>query len=190
MGTHPETMLEQIDAATERLLRTVRGFTDDDVRRPSLLPGWTRGHVLAHLTGGAGALGTLLRNARTGGVEPAYASQEARDAAIEDGSGRPADRLLTDVASSAQRFRDEVLTMPGPAWERHVYAPGGKQILAVELLERRLVELELHHVDLDAGYGPEDWPQAFAQLDLAEPMRTQRADRVAWRTAPTPQAPG
>jgi len=40
--------------------------------------------------------------------------------------------------------------------------------------------LELHHVDLDAGYRTADWSPAFVALDLPEPMRSQRADRLAW----------
>lgn len=48
------------------------------------------------------------------------------------------------------------------------------------MLLRRLVEVELHHVDLDAGYRTADWPQSFATLELPEPMRGQRADRLAW----------
>ena len=49
---------------------------------------------------------------------------------------------------------------------------------ASQVLVRRLVELELHHVDLDAGYRPADWPTTFNELELPEPMRTQRADRI------------
>jgi len=35
-------------------------------------------------------------------------------------------------------------------------------------------------VDLDAGYRTADWSPAFVALDLPEPMRSQRADRLAW----------
>jgi maleylpyruvate isomerase len=48
-----------------------------------------------------------------------------------------------------------------------------------QLLTRRLVEVELHHCDLDAGYGPADWPAGFAAMDLPEPMRSLRRDRLA-----------
>ena len=33
-------------------------------------------------------------------------------------------------------------------------------------LWRRLTEVEIHHVDLDAGYGPADWPLPFAAACL------------------------
>ena len=153
MGADREQLLTQIDAATEGLLRTVRGFSDVDVRAPSLLPGWTRAHVLAHLVGGAGALRNLLDSARTGVALAAYASQSARDEAIEAGSRQDAATLLGEIAASAGQFRAAVTAMPEAAWERHVRTPTGAEIPAAQLLERRLVELELHHTDLDAGYG-------------------------------------
>jgi maleylpyruvate isomerase len=175
-----EQKLAQIDAATERLQRTVRGFTDADVRSPSLLPGWTRAHVLAHLVGGAGALRNLLDSARTGVALAAYASQRARDEAIEAGARHDAATLLGEVAAAAGQFRAVATAMPASAWERDVLTPTGAAIPAAELLDRRLVEVELHHTDLDAGYGPADWPRSFTEMELAEPMRGQRAERAGW----------
>jgi len=169
---------EQIDEATGRLLRTVDGFSDDDVRQPSLLPGWTRGHVLTHLARGAGALGNLLEWARTGVPIEAYASQQARDEAIEQGAGRSAAELRVDVTTAAEKFRAAAVTLPEDAWERQVRALNYPEFPAFQLLVRRLVEIELHHVDLGAGYGPGDWPGRFAGMELDEPMRTQRADRT------------
>jgi maleylpyruvate isomerase len=118
MDRSPEEMLELIDAATRRLLETLRGFTDEDVREPSRLPGWTRGHVLAHLAGGADAIRNMMDGARTGTPATGYASQEARDRAIEDGSRRDARTLADDVAVAAERFRETAVAMPAEAWER------------------------------------------------------------------------
>ena len=42
----PADLLDQIVAASERLLDTTARLSDADVRAPSLLPGWSRGHVL------------------------------------------------------------------------------------------------------------------------------------------------
>ena len=47
-----------------------------------------------------------------------------------------------------------------------------------QLQTRRLVEVELHHGDLGAGYGPADSPAAFTAMELAEPMRSLRRDRL------------
>ena len=55
----------------------------------------------------------------------------------------------------------------------------------------RLREVEVHHVDLDAGYRPADWPEAFAPPAAARggrrPRRPRRraADGAALRRQPT-----
>jgi len=170
-------LMSRIDEATSRLLGTVKGLSDDDVRAPSQLPGWTRGHVLTHLARGAEALTNLLHGARTGEPTRAYASQEARNEAIERGAGRSAEELLADVTAGAEKFRAAVAILPDDAWERRVRVLDYAEFPALQLLTRRLVEVELHHTDLGAGYGPDDWPARFAGMDLDEPMRTQRADR-------------
>ena len=41
--------LEELQEATNRLIRTVDGFTGDDWDAPSGLPDWSRAHVVAHL---------------------------------------------------------------------------------------------------------------------------------------------
>ena len=163
---------DQIDDATAALLETVARLTDDDVRRPSLLPGWSRGHVLTHLARGGDALRNLLDG------RPAYPSQEARNADIEAGAGRSAAELIADVRASAAAFRETALGQPDEAWSREITVPGVGAFPVGQVLVRRLVELELHHVDLDAGYRPSDWPTTFNELELPEPMRTQRGDRI------------
>ena len=50
-------------AAHVSLLRTVNGLTDADVRRDSLLPGWSVGHVLNHLRRNAEGFTAMLRAA-------------------------------------------------------------------------------------------------------------------------------
>src|SRR4051794_20051546 len=98
-------MLVLIDAATERLVATAWGLGDDDVRLPSSLPGWTRGHVLTHLARGGEAIGRLLDGIRTGVPGQAYTSQQERDEAVERGAGRGAAELVADLTESAARFR-------------------------------------------------------------------------------------
>ncbi len=172
-------LYDQIDDATQRLLGTARVIAEPDLRQPSLLPGWSRAHVLAHLARGADAMRTLLIGLRSGQDRPAYASAEARAAGIELAAAQVAKDLMADVADSAMALRTLARQLPGPAWARSVRILGSAPFPAAQLLTRRLVEVELHHCDLAAGYGPADWPAAFAALELAEPMRSQRQDRVS-----------
>ncbi len=178
MDAEQQAFQEQIDRATGQLLDTVSGFTDSDVAEPSLLPGWTRAHVLTHLARGAEALLNLLVWARTGIETPAYASKQARDAAIEEGARRGAADLLTDVTTAAMALRSEAVSLPDEAWQVPVQALNIPAFPAAQVLTRRLVEVVLHHTDLGAGYGPAGWPAEFAAMGLPEPMRSQREDRV------------
>ena len=46
--------------STEAVFTDIEGLTDDQAREPSLLPGWSRGHVLTHLARNADAMVNLL----------------------------------------------------------------------------------------------------------------------------------
>jgi len=68
--------------------------------------------------------------------------------------------------------------LPDDAWRFPIRLRDSEPFPAAELLTRRLVEVELHHCDLGTGYGPGDWPPAFATMELAEPMRSLRESRL------------
>src|SRR5262245_1123799 len=70
----------RIGEATGRLVTTAAALTDAQTREPSLLPGWTRGHVLTHIARNADGLANLLGWARTGRETPMYASADSRRA--------------------------------------------------------------------------------------------------------------
>jgi maleylpyruvate isomerase len=180
MDAAQRKLSDQIDQATQRLLDNARTIPEAELRVPSLLPEWTRAHVLAHLARGADAMRNLLVGARSGQDRPAYASARARDAGIERGGAMSAKDLLADLADSAMAFRTVVKQLPDDVWRVRVRVLDSAPFPAAELLTRRLAEVELHHCDLGIGYGPADWPAAFAGMDLAEPMRSQRQDRFTY----------
>jgi maleylpyruvate isomerase len=153
--------LDRLAAATDRLVVTASAVSDAQAREPSLLPGWSRGHVLTHIARNADGLGNLLRWARTGTETPMYASAESRSADIEAGAGRPAADLAADVRESAAAFAAEAASVPEDAWTAQVRALNGPPFPALGVLERRLSEVEIHHVDMAAGYSPADWPESF-----------------------------
>jgi maleylpyruvate isomerase len=157
----------RLDGATQRLLHTAAGLHDEQAREASLLPGWSRGHVLAHLARNADALRNLLIWARTGVVTPMYPNASDRNEQIEAGSGRPAAVLLADLTGSASEFAAESARLSGAEWAAEVRGPGGVTQPGWYTLWRRLSEVEIHHVDLGAGYRPTDWPADFAAQRLA-----------------------
>src|ERR1700761_4946132 len=103
---------DQIDQATQRLLDTARTITDPDLQVPSMLPGWTRGHVLAHLARMADGMRNVLVGVRTGQDRPAYASAGAREAGIEQYADRRATEHAADLAGSAMALRTVARPLP------------------------------------------------------------------------------
>ncbi|HEY6496377.1 MAG TPA: maleylpyruvate isomerase N-terminal domain-containing protein [Trebonia sp.] len=180
----------RLDLATQRLLDDARTLNESDLRAPSLLPGWTRGYVVAHLARGADAMRTLLAGARSGQRGPGPADARAVRTATERAAAlNPAD-LMADLADSAMALRAVAGRLPDEAWQVMIRVPDVAPFPAAEVLTRRLTEVELHHCDLGTGYGPADWPAAFAGMELAEPMRTQRKDRLTYPGPATETEPG
>ncbi|MET9914173.1 maleylpyruvate isomerase N-terminal domain-containing protein [Streptomyces sp. NPDC006476] len=173
-------LLTQIDKATAKLIATAGGLTNEQVSEPSLLSGWTRGHVLTHIARAAEAHRNLLEAVRTGTDIPAYASQEARDTAIENGASRAVAEQVADIERTAAAFRAAAVTTPDGAWTTSVTILHLEPFPASQVVLRKLVELELHHVDLNAGYRSADWPVTFKPLQLPETMRSQATDRMSW----------
>ncbi|MFF4485853.1 maleylpyruvate isomerase family mycothiol-dependent enzyme [Streptomyces sp. NPDC001544] len=150
--------LASVQKATERLLTAVTALDNAAVTDPSRLPGWTRGHVLAHLARNADALVNVLQG------RPMYTSADARDADIERDAPRPLDAQLADLRASAARFR-ETGNAPDD-WSRTVELRGGVTDSASRVPFRRWAEVELHHVDLGIGYELEDLPEEFVAREI------------------------
>jgi maleylpyruvate isomerase len=153
--------------ATRLLIGSVSALPPASVTRPSLLPGWTRGHVLAHLARNADAYTNLLVWARTGIETPMYPSAESRDKDIEDGAGRPLPEHLDDLRISADRLAITIEETPARAWAAQVAMRSGRVIAAAEIPWRRLVEVLFHHIDLGIGFGCDQLPEEFAGRELA-----------------------
>ncbi|MER7897510.1 maleylpyruvate isomerase family mycothiol-dependent enzyme [Streptomyces sp. NPDC096046] len=150
--------LASVRDATERLLTAVGTLDDAAVTHPSRLPGWSRGHVLAHLARNADALVNVLEG------RPMYVSGAARDADIERDAPRGLDVQLADLRESSARFQE---AGGAPAdWARTVELRNGVTDSASRVPFRRWVEVELHHVDLDIGYELEDLPADFTEREI------------------------
>lgn len=150
--------LVSVREATDRLLAAVDTLDNAAVAEPSRLPGWSRGHVLAHLSRNADA----LVNALSG--RPMYVSAEVRDADIARDAARELREQAADLRESAERFR--LKGAEDADWARTVELRNGIKDTAANLPFRRWVEVELHHVDLGIGYDLEDLSEEFTQREI------------------------
>jgi maleylpyruvate isomerase len=174
--TRVET-LDDLAEATQRLVRTVDALSDQDLGEPSTLPGWARAHVVAHLALNAEGLAGVLRGIVEGEDVPMYVSQEVRDADIDKLAEEQPSALRERFLAGSTLFQDAVLAVPEGGWagEFRRLSSGGQVIRRIEIPGMRMREVEIHHADLDAGYGPRDWPEPFLD-DIYDRVVRDRED--------------
>lgn len=161
--------IEALQASTESLFRTLADIDDATARGPSLLPGWTRCHVLAHLARNADAMVNLVTWARTGDETPMYPSRERRDADIEAGTSRTVADVLADVRESHERMLAAMDALTAEQWRATIrWGAAQTEGAATAIPDLRRAEIEIHHVDLDLGFALADLPEDFVEQMLTE----------------------
>jgi maleylpyruvate isomerase len=159
-----ETVRSLVTSATQRLLGDTITVTDDDWRGPSRLPNWSRGHVATHLARQADAIRRLTEWARTGERQEMYSSPDQREAEIVEGAARSGLDLQIDLDTSAGKLAESFEALDeANAWEAVVELRGGMRVAARLLPLSRLLEVIIHHVDLDIGYDLPDIDQQEAE---------------------------
>ena len=157
--------LDLLGDAVHRVTRTVDGFHGDDWREPSLLPGWSRAHVVAHLALNAEGLAAALRGVLAGEPAAMYDSDDRRDSDIHDLARAHHSEIRDRLLCGTTVLHDLFAAVPDDVWETRVdRTPGGRSMRTSSLPSMRLRELEIHHVDLGAGYTTRDWSAPFSIL--------------------------
>lgn len=162
------TVAVEQNACVDRLRR----LSDDDLAVRSTLPGWTRGHITAHLAGNARAHARQLVHAARSQIVPMYeGGNDARAAAIEVSARQGCTKLIAelraahaDVLSAAQVFTAQSSSA------RVLYRRGTVH----DLLQARLMELHLHQVDLSLP----DYGAALIPVTVAKSIIRFLAGRV------------
>jgi maleylpyruvate isomerase len=173
--------LAELASSADRFLGAVRALGDDDVLGASALPGWTRAHLLTHVAQAADSRTGMLRAARAGQVGEQYPSEQARADAIEAGARHPAAVIRADVDRAVRECLAAMREHPAELWDAPaIWLRGGRGPVRGTVASLRS-ELEFHHVDLAAGYGPDDWPAEFVATELRRvtALMDRRADAPA-----------
>lgn len=179
-----------VDGA-QQFTTAVGGLVLDDYDAPSLLPGWTRRHVISHVAANADALSNLVHWAKTGTPTPMYASPEERQAGIERGTTMTPTALESWVRDSAAALADAWDTLDDAQWSATVVTAQGRSVPASEIPWLRAREVYVHLVDLDLVPWFSDFPSSFL-LALQADVLAKRGDvpeiaaplpdHVAWLT--------
>jgi maleylpyruvate isomerase len=151
--TDPELLegLLQARRGTAFFARKLNELTDVGLDGDSLLPGWTRRHVTAHIGYNARAIARLVEWAGTGVETPMYASPEARDQEIMFGATLSPIALRNLFDHSAVHLNVEWRDLPEDAWHHKVRTIQGREVPATETVWMRTREVWIHAVDLANG---------------------------------------
>ncbi len=156
-----------------RLGATLELVTDDVARRPSQLPGWTVGHVLAHLARNADSHLRRIAGAARGEVVDQYpGGPDGRAVEIEAGAGRPAAELVADVLATNAALEAAWEALPEDAWGRHTRSVSGALLAADALPFSRWREVEVHHADIGLDFGYQEWSDGFVAEELPQALAT------------------
>ena len=166
--------------------RKLNELTDAQYDGPSLLPGWDRRHVIAHVGYNARALTRLVEWARTGVQTPMYASSQARNEEIDAGAA------MTPI-ELRHLHHQELVTLwvkwgdlPVDRWEFPVRTAQGRTVPVSVTPWMRIREVWLHAVDLNNDGRVEDFPPEVVDRLLADITSWwARADSVDLVLEPT-----
>lgn len=144
--------------------RKLRDLPDDALAAASLVPGWSRAHVVAHVGYGARALARLVECARTGARMPTDEAAEARLAAIELAATLPPQALRTLFAHAEAHLNAEWRDLTDDQWTAVV---AGTAIRETPWLRAR--DLWFHAVELGNGGSVRDLPAGLRDRLRPEP---------------------
>ena len=173
--TAAEAPLAWMRSCSSLFLSAVDPLPDDAFDAPTALPGWSRRHVLAHVTFNAEALRRLTAWAATGQRTPMYASPEQRSAEIAEGATWSPETLRRRLRESAAALGADLDALDASSWQREVVTAQGRTVPATEIPWMRTREVAVHAVDLNAGIGFERLP--------VEACEALVADVARWRSA-------
>ncbi|KQQ90032.1 maleylpyruvate isomerase family mycothiol-dependent enzyme [Arthrobacter sp. Leaf137] len=170
--------LLQARRGTAFFARKLNELTDADLDGGSLLSGWTRRHVVAHVGYNARAIARLVEWAATGVETPMYPSVEVRNHEIDFGATLSPIALRNLFDHSAVHLNVEWRDLPADSWHHKVKTVQGRVVPAEETVWMRTREVWVHAVDLDNG-------ASFADIPAPVLARLLKDITGAWSTRGT-----
>ncbi len=138
--------------------RKLNELPDADFSGASLLPGWSRAHVISHVGHNARAIARLVAGAANRIVVPMYPSPEARQDEIDFGASLPTEALRNLSDHAAVHLSVEWRDLADQAWAFEVITGQGRLVPVSETVWMRTREVWLHAVDLANGGSVHDFP--------------------------------
>lgn len=157
----PQALLAELHKAAAIASSVVAKLDDTAVAAPSELPGWSRGHVLAHLAGIANAMARQIEFAARGETVELYdGGYEGRTREIELAAGHDAAEHRAAVDAAFARVLAAFDALGEDGWSAPISYRNGTVSDGGLALWR---ELTIHTGDIGVGFGPEAWSRTFCE---------------------------
>jgi len=176
------TSVAEVASAEALVAQFVKNLSNEDVAANSLLPDWSRGHVLSHLANNARGLSNLIEWALTGVQKNMYVSVEQRAIDIENDATRSGNEIIADFLEQSKIFASNLdRLMVGPLLSEEVVLGNGSHVHPYEMTTLRERELLVHLVDLGLEYKANDWTFDFSIKTLKSVSAGKRKESVKYR---------
>jgi maleylpyruvate isomerase len=168
---------------TAYFARKLNELHDELFHTPSLLPGWERAHVIAHVGYNARGIARLIEWAATGVETPMYSSPRQRNEEIEFGATLTPIALRNLFDHAAVHLNVEWRDLSAAGWQAEVVTAQGRTVHATETAWMRAREVWIHAIDLDNGASYVDFPPEFVDALVQDVVgawqrKGERADVV------------
>jgi len=188
--SRPSEHIDAVVVGHDEVLRSVTALSDGDLRGPSLLPGWPRAMVVAHLAQKSRSHAHVFRTSRDQVPVQYPDGQRVAEWETAEWSKRDASELCELLRVSFSTLEDAWADLPDDGWGRQGISSAGERSM-VEFVHRHLRDVFVHHVDLNVGYRSAQWPTVFVATELPKrladlPRRAEPDTLLAWLLGRTP----
>lgn len=168
--TDPDLLAALLQArrGTAFFARKLNELSDSELDGDSLLPGWSRRHVIAHVGYNARAIARLVEWAATGVETPMYPSTAVRNHEIVFGATLSPIALRHLFNHSSVHLNVEWRDLPENAWHHRIRTIQGREVPAMETVWMRTREIWVHAIDLDNGATFADIPASVLERLLED----------------------
>jgi maleylpyruvate isomerase len=180
----PDEVIETCRRANRSFVAAVAPLSDVELASPSLLPSYSRRHVVARVINKTEAHVLLFGGPPAGEVRRLHPEGHDADRAAHQGAARARSDLYAALERSFIELEGAGDALDDTMWESLGIMTAGPRTMA-DIAGHHLRNVEVHHVDLDVGYLPSDWPGLFVETELIRRLpaladRADHADLLAW----------
>lgn len=158
--------------------RKVNELSAEEFDEPSLLPGWNRRALIAHVGLNARAVRRLVTWAETGEETPMYDSNTQRDEEIDFGATLNVQAIRNLSEHAAIDLDVGWRDLPADRWNFEIKTAQGRLVPVSETIWMRMREVWIHAVDINNGGDVADFPQVMIDMLLADLISVWRRKRA------------